>query len=421
MRQPFMKNSGAAQSPPPDICASILSIAEKHRKRRAGARVEYIEASIIDYEILSVLLKKPEQDYDAIAMSIVAATDFHVYEPLDTVKRRLRSWEIFYPERRILWAGKMQNQARLFREFLSCGREEAGEKRDELRRVLTGIRYRHRINYTAIMMALLDGEESTPWAGALREVVRTLDSFGVRSLIWELVDAVAMQKGLSVKRSVQEEIKDVQEFLRDSLRRDGMGGRGERREKKYGESGRRSRREREEALGKERTDDTDSTSELVEQLEQNLEDCRTAFEFTQAQIETLEGRIEEMREEAWQEAVVSFFQDMNSDRAGRLLDQFSLSEKGLKRLRKSGFSFPMDAESIPASVRMFMSFLSERGINQITEVGNTFRITLADSDGYSYQGSDFTGEDDEKSVEVIRPGWEYRGRVISKPLVREVS
>ncbi len=218
------------------------------------------------------------------------------------------------------------------------------------------------------------------------------------------MDVVALSKGLSVKRSVREEIENMQSFLRESL-----------------DSSRRKKTRDPLKSGGESSegDFPEDPKEVLEQLEQDLEDFRAALECTQTQIEMLENRLEEVREEAARDATVTFFQEMNSERAGNLLDQFVLSGRGLKKLRRSGFVFPPEAESIPASVRMFLQFLEERRIMPLAEVGTQLRISLKDSEQYDYQGSDFADGEETKLVEVIRPGWEYQGVVISKPSVRE--
>ena len=389
---------------PMGLDESIAVVTEKRRRRSQGARIEYVEQNIIDYEILATLLRSPEQHPRAAAEDIASKTGFPVRYPFDTVMRRLKRWELGYPEKRRLWAERIRRSARLFVEYLRAAPEEVHQARERLGRALTDERNeRFRINFAAIMVAILESGLEAPWLSPFKEVARTLNPLDFRFVLWELVDAVALSKGLAIKRSVQEEMQDMRSFLQDSLSRS--------------QDKRRGLEDDGEASG---THCATQSDETMEQLEQDLEDFRTALEFTRTQIELLEAGMEEMREEASNEAVVVFFQEMNSERAGRLLDQFAISDKGLKKLRRSGYDFPPEAESIPASVRMFVRFLGERDVKPMAELGERLAITLEDSDEYDYQGSDFADGEDEKLVEIVRPGWEYKGTVISKPSVREV-
>jgi hypothetical protein len=380
-------------------------VAKKHgSRRRRDAQERHIESSVINYETIFSILRDPAKSPQEITEDVQGKLEFPVRSS-DLIFRKMRSWNIAYSDHRGPWAERMNRTADLFWEFIFSSGKDAQEKREALRRAITdGRNERFKINFSAIVIALIARGGDVPWIGSLRETARILAPSSFRFLLWELVDVVALSKGLSVKRSVREEIENMQSFLRESL-----------------DSSRRKKTRDPLKSGGESSegDFPEDPKEVLEQLEQDLEDFRAALECTQTQIEMLENRLEEVREEAARDATVTFFQEMNSERAGNLLDQFVLSGRGLKKLRRSGFVFPPEAESIPASVRMFLQFLEERRIMPLAEVGTKLRISLKDSEQYDYQGSDFADGEETKLVEVIRPGWEYQGVVISKPSVRE--
>ncbi len=390
---------------PEDLTEAIRMVAKKHgSRRRRDAQERHIESSVINYETIFSILRDPAKSPQEITEDVQGKLEFPVRSS-DLIFRKMRSWNIAYSDHRGPWAERMNRTADLFWEFIFSSGKDAQEKREALRRAITdGRNERFKINFSAIVIALIARGGDVPWIGSLRETARILAPSSFRFLLWELVDVVALSKGLSVKRSVREEIENMQSFLRESL-----------------DSSRRKKTRDPLKSGGESSegDFPEDPKEVLEQLEQDLEDFRAALECTQTQIEMLENRLEEVREEAARDATVTFFQEMNSERAGNLLDQFVLSGRGLKKLRRSGFVFPPEAESIPASVRMFLQFLEERRIMPLAEVGTQLRISLKDSEQYDYQGSDFADGEETKLVEVIRPGWEYQGVVISKPSVRE--
>ena len=393
---------------PEDLTEAIRMMAEKHRHQRLrDAQEKHIKLSIIDYEIIKFFLKNPSVSPKETKIYVEKHGSMSLLDS-DSVLRRLRMWSIAHPDPRGIWAEGMIRTADIFWEFVFSSGKETQEKREVLRRAITDEAHaRYRNKFMAITVAIILRGENVPWVDSLRETARIIAPSSFRFFLWEVVDVVALSKGLSVNRSVREEIASMQSFLRESLDSS--------RRKKTRDS-RSPRKSGGEPLEEELPEDP---KEVLEQLEQDLEDFRAALECTQAQIEMLENRLEEVREEAARDATVTFFQEMNSERAGNLLDQFVLSGRGLKKLRRSGFVFPPEVESIPASVRMFLQFLEERRIMPLAEVGTQLRISLKDSEQYDYQGSDFTDGEEAKLVEVIRPGWEYQGVVISKPSVRE--
>ncbi len=106
-----------------------------------------------------------------------------------------------------------------------------------------------------------------------------------------------------------------------------------------------------------------------------------------------------------------------------LLDQFAAAEENLRRLRSEGFQVPHEIESVPPCVRMFMRALRSLGAEPIRTPGETLEITLEESEDYDYSGSDFADDvaasGERKRVQVLTPGWRYKGAVFSAPRVAE--
>lgn len=160
------------------------------------------------------------------------------------------------------------------------------------------------------------------------------------------------------------------------------------------------------------------------------EDLRAAAEIAKQQLEAVNEELGQIREEAKREATIAFFQEMNSGKHSSLLDQFLKAEGLVKGLKKSGIEVPQEIELIPIIVRMFNRFLKTQGIRPKAAVGETREISLSESDAYEYIGSDWEDPGEMKTVEVISAGWLYEGAligdesepiVINKPKVQEVT
>lgn len=155
-------------------------------------------------------------------------------------------------------------------------------------------------------------------------------------------------------------------------------------------------------------------------LERNNKDLRTSLEMTQRQLEHLEEEIEEIKAEAKKEAVLHFFQEMNSLRYSNLFDQFANAEALIKKLDQNDYQIPEEIESIPFVVRMFMNFVRKYGIIPLEQKGLKKIVTLHESEQYEYVGSEFSDNVEQKQVEIVAPGWKYAETIISRPHVKEI-
>ncbi|RKU29372.1 hypothetical protein C6495_14265 [Candidatus Poribacteria bacterium] len=166
-----------------------------------------------------------------------------------------------------------------------------------------------------------------------------------------------------------------------------------------------------------------------EALHENA-DLRAALEIAQQRFEVVNEEVKHIREEAKLDATIAFFQEMNSGKHSSLLDQLLKAEGLVKGLKKNGIEIPQEIELIPIIIRMFNRFLKTQGIVPKATVGAKMEITLSDSDEYEYIGSEWEDPGETKTVEVISAGWLYEGAligtesepiVINKPKVQEVT
>ena len=158
-----------------------------------------------------------------------------------------------------------------------------------------------------------------------------------------------------------------------------------------------------------------------EQIAHENDDLRAAAEIAQHQLEALQEEIEHIRDEAKQEVVITFFQEMNSGQHSNLLDQFLKADLLVRQLKKQGTEIPQEIELIPSLIRMFTRFVKMQGIRPKAVVGEQKVITLSESDEYEYTGSSWEDPDERKTVEIQSAGWIYGNTLISKPKVKEVT
>jgi len=161
-------------------------------------------------------------------------------------------------------------------------------------------------------------------------------------------------------------------------------------------------------------------TEEMEHLRHEYASSQTVIQIEEHRVRHLQEQLEQTRNKAKQNAIISFFQEMNSVKHSSLLDQLLKVEKLLERLHQQETEIPEELELLPAIVDMFSQFLEMQGIEPKYDLGSKREITLSESEQYEYFGSQFENKDERKTIEVISSGWTYNGELIIKPRVKEV-
>ena len=166
----------------------------------------------------------------------------------------------------------------------------------------------------------------------------------------------------------------------------------------------------------------DSVTEIEDpRIAHQVEDLREAVEIARQGLKSLQMDIEKIDTEAQEEAFISVFQEMNTVKHSYFLDQFLRAEIQLEESRQLGTELPQEIELISVLIPIFNHFLRLHDVQPKELVGKKIPLSLKESDHYEYIGSDFESSDEQKTVEVLSPGWTCRGRLIIKPRVREVD
>lgn len=139
-------------------------------------------------------------------------------------------------------------------------------------------------------------------------------------------------------------------------------------------------------------------------------------------VARLQDSYEEQIIEIRAEESIRMISMLNSEKYGYILDLLFSAQDGFRQLRKKG-SIPFEIKSLQSLTRRLMEFVEDCGIVQMFEIGERMTVQASELDGYSYDGTPFTGPDESKRVEVVSPGWNVPGKdiVISYPRVKEIT
>lgn len=300
-------------------------------------------------------------------------------------------------EKRLEWANRVTQTVQDLREFVLRHTDEYDHK-VLYAKVKNVEKERPRVKHKATLLAFsMEIPDTVIYKSLLEETARLANFNQAKGLLQEIVELIAIEKGLVKKKSAHERaiggIAGTRSLIQSLTRESGT------------------------------TDDDVNVKDLSEQerIVHENGDLRAAAEIAQHQLEALQEEIEHIRDEAKQETVITFFQEMNSGKYSNLLDQFLKAELLVRQLKQQGTEIPQEIELIPSLIRMFTRFVKMQGIRPKVVVGDQKVITLSESDEYEYIGSNWEDPDERKTVEIQSAGWIYADILISKPKVKEVT
>lgn len=417
----------------------ISELIKKYRHKGRSQEKYLVERQLNAYYLARAVLRSPESRPNELVARLkkdmgVSRLPFRVVDELD--KYHLG------PRKRVSWAIQIAEVGECICQFVTGdpGDSEYGALYAQAKNYLAAHpleEYAHLapqdtrpIEPKAILYAFYtELPDSVSYKGILHDTARLANFKQSKSLLDELVELVAIERGLRPKKSAREralgDIAETRGLLKSLTQRESAPRPAPSTTPSTAPSTAPSLPE--DDIPYELIEDENMIA-AEEALLENA-DLRASAESARQQLEAVNEELVRTREEAKHEATVAFFQEMNSGKHSNLLDQFLKAEELAKGLRKSEIEVPQEFELIPITIRMFTRFLKTQSVRPQAAVGSKMEITLSESDAYDYIGSDWEDPGETKTVEVISAGWLYEGAllddesepiVINKPKVQEV-
>lgn len=160
-----------------------------------------------------------------------------------------------------------------------------------------------------------------------------------------------------------------------------------------------------------------------EEYEQEIIRLETILNRKELMLERLQNEFDSRLEECRAEESIKLISVLNSPKYGHILDLMLRAQRGISAMRREKRTLPIEIKSLPILVRRIFQFVGDCGIMPMLEVGSVIKVKADEIDGYNYEGSPFTDDDDVKTAEVISPGWIMGDMqiVISNPGLKEVE
>lgn len=207
-----------------------------------------------------------------------------------------------------------------------------------------------------------------------------VDSYISRSIFRNILNEVAIENKFKVGRDVSTKVDDIKDQIESAL-------------------------DEECAIN-------------TEDLKMENQNLRSSLIIINDQLDKYKQDLEKFKEDTHQEVIYEFIQNLNSDKYGRLLDNFIKCEKSLKALKRSKYEFPLEVESIPVLIKQYVKFTHEYGIKEIQRK-EELSLSYDEAIKGSYTGTPYENVEDKKYVNVDSPGWIYKDMIISTPIYVE--
>lgn len=368
----------------------IGKLLEDYQQQANEQSPDEIEVQRQYYELAIAILDNPRQHPDALHN--------HIKNKLR--KRRLpfytrhkilsRNSGLNTPEKRMKWVDRVHVMGGNLGRFAQGGtREDYKALHDNIRQTVFAEERTPQIQPKAILFVFSSTlPDDVSFKSTLEAVTRVANFGQSESLLHDLVDLIAVERGLIQRRISQD--RATARIARTLVHLQSFG-------------------------------ESDIPESEDPRVAHEVEDLREAVEIARQGLKSLQEDIDKIGIEARQEAFITFFQEMNSVKHSYFLDQFLRADRQLKQFRQAGVEIPREIELVSVLMPIFNQFLRAHSIQPKELVGEKMILTLKESDHYEYIGSDFENMNERKTVEVLSSGWTCEGRLIIKPRVKEVG
>lgn len=326
-----------------------------------------------DSELLKLILSDPEQ-YTDYYQNIInkRRNQFDVSKKLDFL--RLSD----YKYRKLLSDESKQISDLLYKMCIL--NEDKIENYNEINLILQESNLKNQVKEKMILIEFAKRckrNNIEDWTKKLNYV----DNFISRSIFRNILNDVAIEKGFKKSKDVGMKVDDIKDQIGSIL----------------------NKNSRDDNIG----------------LKMENENLRSALSLINDELDKYKQDLENFKEEIELNVISDFIKDLNSEKYGRLLDNFIKCQKSLKQLKRNKYEFPTEVESIPVLIRQYIKFIQDYGIKEI-QIKQNIMLSYEEAAKGNYIGTPYENQTQIKKVFVDSPGWIYKDMIISTPIYVEI-
>jgi hypothetical protein len=149
-------------------------------------------------------------------------------------------------------------------------------------------------------------------------------------------------------------------------------------------------------------------------------DLKSSLKFTEIQNETLKRELKNVKQNAELSVIFNLLKEMNSFKYEEIISNVFLACSKFSELEKEQISLPKEFKYMELTIKLMKKFFNDIGV---TEYGTLNELICADEkvvEKYEYLGKPFL-QNEKKNLQLIKTGIMYKGKVISKPVVKEIE
>lgn len=335
---------------------------------------------LYEYELMKIIIKEPESHPKKYA-KVINEIDSSIAASYDGVMQILNKAFSANPKQRKQLVEDAKEISTILYKFCFYNNHD-----NEFYNLLKGkvFKYNKKKLRDKIILYFFFSEIIDNYNINYNRYIKNLNYRTSSNCLANIVDNIAEISGLRKKHDVKEKVSDIQEQLKNVLNEKSI-----------------------------------ETNDIAE-LKAYIEDLRNSLELVEDQLTNYQTDLESYKEEIQVAVISDFIQTLNSDKYGNLLDNFVKCQKKLRQLKKNGYEFPNDVESIPLLIRQYVKFIKDFGIKEIQTL-EFLDLNYDEAQKSQYIGTSFLNKDDIKQVSVESSGWKYKDIIISIPKYVELN
>jgi hypothetical protein len=162
-----------------------------------------------------------------------------------------------------------------------------------------------------------------------------------------------------------------------------------------------------------------SSSKNIKEFKNKTRDLKSSLEITEKQNENLKKELEDKIENVEDATIYNFLKEINSFKYSEIINHVYSANDKLIELKSKNERLPLEFRFMEIPIKFLKRYFDDIGVKEYGSFQNIQKVDETVIEIYDYIGTPF--EDDEtKEVKLIKKGWKFKDKIISKPTVKEL-
>jgi molecular chaperone GrpE (heat shock protein) len=157
----------------------------------------------------------------------------------------------------------------------------------------------------------------------------------------------------------------------------------------------------------------------IKEIKNKTRDLKSSLEITEKQNENLKKELENKIENVEDNTIYNFLKEINSFKYSEIINHIYSADAKLAELKSKNERLPLDFRFMEIPIKFLKRYFDDIGIREYGSFQKVQKVDETVIEIYDYVGTPFE-EGEIKEVELIKKGWKFKDKIISKPTVKEL-